>query len=112
MTRMHNPPHPGEVLADTVLRKDSGSRYWRFNFRINELEKVLALGAYPEVTLKLARERRDEARRQWRRESIRLQSAGQKSPRRLTGSRRSVASGLQRIRPPARQLMPGRFAGG
>ncbi len=22
MTRMHNPPHPGEVLADTVLRKD------------------------------------------------------------------------------------------
>jgi hypothetical protein len=112
MTRMHNPPHPGEVLADTVLRKDGGSRYWRFNFRINELEKVLALGAYPEVTLKLARERRDEARRQWRRESIRLQSAGQKSPRRLTGSRRSVASGLQRIRPPARQLMPGRFAGG
>lgn len=24
MTRMHNPPHPGEVLADTVLRKDGG----------------------------------------------------------------------------------------
>ena len=24
MVRMHNPPHPGEVLADTVLRKDRG----------------------------------------------------------------------------------------
>jgi plasmid maintenance system antidote protein VapI len=22
MTHMHNPPHPGEVLADTVLRKN------------------------------------------------------------------------------------------
>lgn len=24
MSRMHNPPHPGEILADTVLRKDGG----------------------------------------------------------------------------------------
>lgn len=24
MARMHNPPHPGEVLADTVLRADGG----------------------------------------------------------------------------------------
>jgi plasmid maintenance system antidote protein VapI len=24
MVRMHNPPHPGEVLAHTVLRKDGG----------------------------------------------------------------------------------------
>ena len=24
MVRMHNPPHPGEVLADTVLRKKGG----------------------------------------------------------------------------------------
>ena len=24
MTRMHNPPHPGEILTDTVLRKDGG----------------------------------------------------------------------------------------
>jgi addiction module HigA family antidote len=24
MARMHNPPHPGEVLADTVLRTDGG----------------------------------------------------------------------------------------
>jgi len=24
MVRMHNPPHPGEVLADTVVRRDGG----------------------------------------------------------------------------------------
>ena len=24
MAQMHNPPHPGEVLQDTVLRKDGG----------------------------------------------------------------------------------------
>ena len=24
MTRMHNPPHPGAVLADTVLRNEGG----------------------------------------------------------------------------------------
>lgn len=24
MTRMHNPPHPGETLQDTVLREDGG----------------------------------------------------------------------------------------
>jgi addiction module HigA family antidote len=24
MTRMFNPPHPGEILADTVLREDGG----------------------------------------------------------------------------------------
>ena len=24
MARMHNPPHPGEILQDTVLRKDGG----------------------------------------------------------------------------------------
>ena len=41
-----------------------GSRYWRFKFRINRLEKVLALGVYPDVSLKLARERRDEVPRQ------------------------------------------------
>ncbi len=24
MTRMHNPPHPGEIIADTVLREGGG----------------------------------------------------------------------------------------
>jgi addiction module HigA family antidote len=29
MTRMHNPPHPGEVLHDTVLRELSVSEFAR-----------------------------------------------------------------------------------
>lgn len=39
-----------------------GSRYWRLKYRFGGLEKRLAFGVYPEVGLKLARERRDEAR--------------------------------------------------
>lgn len=34
MTRMHNPPHPGEVLADTVLREDGGLSVTEFAKRL------------------------------------------------------------------------------
>ena len=34
MTRMHSPPHPGEVLADTVLRKDGGLTVTAFAKRL------------------------------------------------------------------------------
>lgn len=40
-----------------------GGKYWRFKYRINGKEKRLSLGVYPDVPLKLARERRDEYRR-------------------------------------------------
>jgi integrase len=46
-----------------LLVQPTGSRYWRFKYRINGKEKLLALGVYPDVPLKLARERREEARR-------------------------------------------------
>lgn len=54
-----------------LLLTPSGSRLWRFKYRfpINgplRKEKLLALGAYPEVSLKEAREDRDEARRDLR----------------------------------------------
>jgi hypothetical protein len=39
------------------------SKYWRMNYRFEGKQKALALGAYPDVSLKAARERRDEARR-------------------------------------------------
>lgn len=39
-----------------------GARYWRLKYRIGGKEKLLALGVYPEVSLKEARARRDEAR--------------------------------------------------
>lgn len=41
----------------------SGSRLWRLKYRIAGKEKLLALGAYPDISLKSARERRDDARK-------------------------------------------------
>jgi integrase len=46
-----------------MLVTPSGSRLWRFRYRHRGVEKLLALGAYPDVPLKRAREKRDEARR-------------------------------------------------
>ena len=34
MTRMHNPPHPGEILQDTVLREDGGLTVTAFAKRL------------------------------------------------------------------------------
>ncbi|MCJ7974323.1 tyrosine-type recombinase/integrase [Aeromonas veronii] len=42
----------------------SSGEYWRLKFRFAGKEKVLALGVYPEVSLKEARAKREEARRQ------------------------------------------------
>lgn len=41
----------------------AGGKLWRLKYRFGGKEKRLALGAYPEVSLKEARERRDEARK-------------------------------------------------
>jgi integrase len=46
-----------------LLVKPSGSRLWRLDYRHGGKHKTLALGAYPDVSLSLARERRDAARR-------------------------------------------------
>lgn len=40
----------------------NGSKYWRLKYRFNAKEKRLALGVYPETTLKEARQKRDDAR--------------------------------------------------
>jgi integrase len=40
-----------------------GGRLWRFRYRYGGVEKLLSLGAYPDVALKRAREKRDDARR-------------------------------------------------
>ena len=34
MARMHNPPHPGEILRDTVLREDGGMTVTAFAKRM------------------------------------------------------------------------------
>ena len=41
----------------------SGGKWWRLKFRFEGREKRLSLGVYPDVGLKEARERRDEARK-------------------------------------------------
>ncbi len=41
----------------------TGGKLWRLKFRHDGRENRLALGAHPDTTLKLARERRDDARR-------------------------------------------------
>ena len=41
----------------------SASKYWRVKYRFAGKEKRLALGVYPEVSLKRARERCEDARR-------------------------------------------------
>jgi len=45
-----------------LLVKKNGSKYWRFKYRFAGKEKLLALGVYPEITLKKARNDRDETR--------------------------------------------------
>lgn len=40
----------------------TGGRWWRFKYRFAGREKLLALGTYPDTSLKLARNKRDDAR--------------------------------------------------
>lgn len=42
----------------------TGSKLWRFKYRFLNKEKLLSFGAYPEVSLAMARARRDKARLQ------------------------------------------------
>ncbi|EQD47971.1 integrase family protein, partial [mine drainage metagenome] len=46
-----------------LLVTPAGGRLWRLRYRMAGVEKLLALGAYPDVPLKRAREKRDEARK-------------------------------------------------
>lgn len=45
-----------------VLVQPTGSKLWKLKYRFLDKEKKLSLGAYPSITLKEARRRRDEAR--------------------------------------------------
>ena len=47
-----------------LLINPSGSRWWRFKYSRFGKERGLSLGVYPDVSLALARKRRDEARTQ------------------------------------------------
>jgi len=46
-----------------LLVSPTGAKLWRFKYRQDGVERLIALGAYPDVSLKRARDKRDEARR-------------------------------------------------
>jgi len=46
-----------------LLIHPNGSKYWRQKYRFDGMEKTLAHGVYPDIGLKDARARRDEARK-------------------------------------------------
>jgi integrase len=47
-----------------LLINPNGSRWWRLKYRVGGSEKLLSLGVYPEVSLKAARERREQLRKE------------------------------------------------
>jgi integrase len=46
-----------------LLLNPNGSRWWRIKYRFGGKEKLLSLGVYPDISLKDARQRRDECRK-------------------------------------------------
>jgi integrase len=46
-----------------LLVKPNGARLWRYKYRHAGIEKLLAIGRYPDVSLREARDRRDDARK-------------------------------------------------
>lgn len=53
-----------DELGLFLLVKPSGSKLWRFKYQFASKEKLLAIGAYPDVTLQQARKVRSELREQ------------------------------------------------
>lgn len=58
------PYKTGDFDGLYILTSPSGSRLWRFKYRLNGKEKLLSIGSYPEISLKEAREIREQARGQ------------------------------------------------
>jgi len=50
--------------ASICWSRPAGGNLWRLKYRLAGKEKLMAFGAYPEVSLADARKRRDEAREQ------------------------------------------------
>jgi hypothetical protein len=46
-----------------LLVTASGGKWWRFKYRFAGKEKLLSLGVFPEISLKEARDRRDQERK-------------------------------------------------
>src|SRR5689334_2511533 len=46
-----------------LLVTPEGRKWWRLKYRFDAKEKLISLGTYPDISLKQARQRRDEARK-------------------------------------------------
>ena len=46
-----------------LLISPAGGKHWRLKYRFHDAEKVLSFGSWPEISLKEARQKREEARR-------------------------------------------------
>ena len=90
----------------------SGGKWWRLKYRIEGKDKRISLGVYQDVGLKLARERRDEARRLLA-DGVdpgehRKAHKHARADAVATASRLSPASGTARCCPPGRPTTPTR----
>ena len=47
-----------------LLVSPSGGKWWRFDYRFQSKRKTISMGVYPAISLKDARDRRDEAKKQ------------------------------------------------
>lgn len=55
----------GNKLADgngLILHLKKAGKYWHFNYRFLDKQRTISFGVYPEISLKEARNRRDDAR--------------------------------------------------
>lgn len=57
------PIHLADGEGLLLLVNPNGSKWWRFRYRFQGKAKMLSFGVYPEVSLRKARDQRDEARR-------------------------------------------------
>ena len=65
--RVAKPTDKARKLADEkglyLLIQPTGAKLWRFDYRFADKRKTLAIGTYPDTGLRLARDKRDEARK-------------------------------------------------
>jgi integrase len=64
--KTQSPSKPRKLMDERglfMLMTPSGGRWWRFRYSFAGKEKLLSLGTYPDVSLKAAREAREDARR-------------------------------------------------
>jgi integrase len=63
LSAKNRPYKKGDTGGLFMLVTPAGGRWWRLKYRFGGKAKLLSLGTFPEVSLAVARERRDAARR-------------------------------------------------